>query len=211
MILSLKPKKPGETGRLNPKEDVSLLVSRAQDGDANAFGQLVRLHQDDVFRMVYYRIRSKTDSEDITQDAFLKAFRSIGKLKHPERFRSWLSRITLNCLRDHLKKERLLRLYRTAIGGTAETGIETVPDKGLSPEQSALAQEFWRKTGAALGTLSRMEREVFILRFFDRHGLREISEVLGRSESTVKTHLYRAVRKMKCKALFRDLQPGGMR
>ena len=73
-----------------------LLVQDARNGDAVAFHQLVDLYQPSIFRMVYYRIRSKMDAEDITQDVFLKAYENLGKLKSADVFRSWLYRIAAN-------------------------------------------------------------------------------------------------------------------
>ena len=65
-------------------------------------------------------------------------------------------------------------------------------------------QEFWSRVHIMLDRLSQMEKEVFLLRFFDDLGIREISEVINKSQSTVKTHLYRALKKFKNDEAFRD-------
>ena len=89
-----------------------VLVNQAKDGNRSAFAQLVDQFHAEVFRMVYYRIRSRSDAEDIAQDVFLKAFQKISTVKDASRFRGWLFSITLNRIRDFQRKKRFRSLFK---------------------------------------------------------------------------------------------------
>ena len=84
---------------------ITSLVERARDGDRTAFEQLVSLFQDSIFRMVYYRTRSRMDAEDLTQEVFIKAFENLSNLRDLERFRTWLFRMAVNRVRDFHRQE----------------------------------------------------------------------------------------------------------
>ncbi len=147
--------------------------------------------------MAYYRTRSSVDSEDLTQDIFMQAFTKLPRLKNSERFRTWLFTIGVNRLRDFHRKKRVLALLGQATQmDEPELPHETVGDPA-EPLDNLLRKEFWEKIASFLGALSRFEREVFLLRFMDHLSIKEIAEVLRKSESAVKTHLYRALRKFR--------------
>lgn len=173
------------------------LVERARDGDRRAFERLTGLYQARIFRMVYIRTQSRTDAEDLTQDIFLQAFRSVSKLKAPDLFRPWLFRIAHNRVRDHHRRRRIVSFF-----GLSRQD-EEIATAGEPPaeQEDALAdlmrKEFWGEVESFLGNLPASEREVFRLRFLDQLGIREAAEVLGKHESTVKTHLYRAIAKFR--------------
>jgi len=181
------------------------LVNQAKDGNRSAFAQLVDQFQADVFRMVYYRIRSRADAEDIAQDVFLKAYQKISSVKDVTRFRGWLFSITLNRIRDFQRKKRFRSLFKVE-----DDNIEyEPPDKtGIDQPEAldhVLRKDFWRQIRLILNKLSKMEREVFLLRFFDHLNINEIAGVLKKNESTIKTHLYRALAKFKKEPGIRQL------
>jgi RNA polymerase sigma-70 factor (ECF subfamily) len=194
---------PSSTMPPSPKHITSLgertreLVLSAKAGSTRAFHRLADLHQDAVFRMVYHRVHSRMDAEDLTQDIFLKAFRHLNKLKTPERFRSWLFSIALNRVRDFIRQQKLRRLFGLAAVDTDEP--ETDPEDPAAPDGLSRVerQEFWETVETIMHTMSTMEREVFTLRFIDQLGIASIARVLKKAESTVKTHLYRAIAKFK--------------
>jgi RNA polymerase sigma factor (sigma-70 family) len=179
-------------------------VEAAQTGDHTAFHRLVDHFQPEIFRMLYYRTRSRMDAEDLTQDVFLKAYKHLTRLQSPQVFRSWLYRIAVNRVNDHFRKQRFRALFGN-VSMDDETFQETekmaVPPQG--PE-TLERKEFWHQVEKMLNTLSRTEREVILLRFFDQLSIKEMTMTLNKNESTVKTHLYRALKKMK--AAFGDMQ-----
>lgn len=180
------------------------LVEEAQAGDQLAFHRLVDHFQPEIYRMLYYRTRSKLDAEDLTQDVFLKAYKHLARLQSPVVFRSWLYRIAVNRMNDYFRKKRFRALFGN-VSMDDETFQET-EEMAVSPQaaNNLDRKEFWLQVEKMLDALSRMEREVFLLRFFDQLSLKEITAALGKNESTVKTHLYRALKKIK--TAFGDMQ-----
>lgn len=176
------------------------LVVKAQAGDQTAFHRLVDHFQPEIFRMIYYRSRSQMDAEDLTQDVMLKACKNIGRLKSPEVFRSWLYRIAVNRLRDYYRKIQFKSLF--GFVSMDEEDFHESEEMAVAPEAEGgmSRKDFWRQIEQMLTTLSNMEKEVFLLRFFDQLTIKEISAALKKNESTIKTHLYRALRKFKSMA-----------
>ncbi len=186
------------------------MVEKAKAGDRLAFHCLVDQFQPEIYRMIYYRTRSRMDAEDLTQDVFLKAFKNIGGLTSPEVFRSWLYRIAVNRVRDHYRRKQFKSLF--GLVSTDDDNFYESEEMAVAPEaEGGLARrDFWRQVERMLGKLSRMEREVFTLRFLDQLSINEISTTLKRNESTVKTHLYRALNKVKTMAADLDAVREGM-
>lgn len=178
-------------------ESVGELAAEARSGSRFAFTQLADRYHERIFKMVYYRTRSQMDAEDITQEVFLQAFRSIHRLKDPNRFEGWIYRIAMNRITDHYRKKKFRSLFSPLLDTDREDGEETAADESTDTVDQVIRAEFWSRVRSLLEQLPRMEKEVFLLRFFDELGIREISQVLGKSESTVKTHLYRALAKFK--------------
>jgi len=191
-----------------PGNQVSSLVVQAREGDRNAFEKLIEIHQNEIFRLVYFRTRSRMDSEDLTQDIFMSAFRYLPQLKDSDRFRPWLYRIALNRVHDFHRKNKFLAFF----GMTEDRGETNAVDVELHRDPGALdnviRQEFWSHVKKLSKRFSSMEREVFSLRFIDDLNLREIAQTLNRSESAVKTHLYRAIKKFKDDSALSDFLQG---
>ncbi|MDR3555875.1 MAG: RNA polymerase sigma factor [Syntrophobacteraceae bacterium] len=187
---------------------LSTLVEKAREGDREAFEKLIVLHQDEIFRLVFFRTRSKIDSEDLTQDIFFSAFKYLPQLKDSDRFRPWLYRIALNRVHDFHRKNKFLAY----LGMTESREDADVPD--IEPHRNpgaldtVIRKEFWAHVKRLAKRFSRMEKEVFFLRFVDELNLREIAETLHKSESAVKTHLYRAIRKFKEDTSLSDFLQG---
>ena len=211
VITESMPKTDQPTSSNSPGRLVSqtaALINNAKEGSVLAFNQIVDLYQEDIFRMVYYRTHSKMDSEDITQDVFLKAFKNLSSLKDVNRFKSWLYRIALNRIRDFYRKKRVLNLFKNL--NDDDGSVPTDSNSKNTPEvvENLIKKEFWETIGQTTDKLSHMEREVFLLRFFDHLSIKEISHTLKRSESTVKTHLYRSLLKFKNEHSIRQLRDG---
>jgi len=140
---------------------IHFLVEKARDGSRVAFADLVDLFQEDLFRMVYYRTRSRMDSEDIAQDVFIQAFKNLSKLRETNRFRGWLFSIALNRIRDFHRKKKFWRLSTTSDSGNKTDQ----PDSGIHANPKALdnlvKKDFWKRIGSFLDKLPRMEKEVY--------------------------------------------------
>jgi len=157
--------------------------------------------------MAYYRTGVAMDAEDITQEIFFQMVKSIPKLKDPARFSSWLYRIAINRIKDYHRKKKLLRYFWVS---SENDTIEAHAQNHINnPAEGVDKIEFWQEFFQAMGHLSPLEREVFILRFVDQLQIKEIVDVLSKNESTVKTHLYRALKKFKRNTLLHALLEDG--
>ncbi len=182
-------------------EPLAELVVKARAGDRAAFDRIIGLSSARIFRMAYYRVRSSMDAEDITQDVFIRAWENLPRLSDPERFSPWLYRIAMNRVMDHGRKRKFLDLFRRPAAREDPDGDQEetdFPDTATpSPLTQVMAGEFRERLDAFSRGLSRMEREIFSLRFLDELSLKEIAQTLEKDESTVKTHLYRAISKFR--------------
>jgi len=176
---------------------VTSLVEKARGGDRAAFGQLVDLFQGPIFRMVYYRTRSPMDAEDLTQEILFKAFENLSKLRDSEKFRAWLFRMAINRVRDYYRKKRILAIFKTRDDDSEADPAEMEREDGPDALDHVMREEFWEHVKYFAKRLSRWEKEVFFLRFMDHLSIREIAQVLNKSESAIKTHLYRGLKKFK--------------
>lgn len=176
--------------------EVASLVERARSGDRVGFQELVSMFQEDIYRLAYYRTFSQMDAEDLTQEVFERAYRKISNLQDPQRFRAWLYSIAVNRCNDFLRKRKFLAMLKLR---TAEE--QDVRNTDVDTDNKFTAgierKRFWKEVRTMLGRLSAMEREVFTLRFMDHRNISEIAAILDKKESTVKTHLYRALKKVR--------------
>lgn len=175
------------------------IVIRASKGDHDAFQHLVGQFQDAIFRMVFFRIHSEMDAQDITQEVFMAAVKNINRLKSPDQFKNWLYRIAVNRVTDYMRKKKFAAIFSPFSVSETRTSSDDVPHSNENqwPETPLFKKEFWKNVRTLTASLSSMEKEVFVLRFFDQQELSEIAAILDKGESTVKTHLYRAIKKIK--------------
>jgi RNA polymerase sigma-70 factor (ECF subfamily) len=176
------------------------LVAKARNGDRMAFHRLVDHFQPEIYRMIFYRTHSRMDAEDLTQDVMLKAYKHITRLKSPEVFRSWLYRIAVNRVKDYYRRQKFQSLF--GFVSMDQEGFHETGEMAAAPEVDGgmSKKDFWKQIGRMLTRLSALEKEVFLLRFFDQLTIKEMSAALHKSESTIKTHLYRALRKIRAMA-----------
>ena len=173
-------------------DDTSELVQRAQGGELAAFNTLVIRHQNAAYSLAFRFLRSRESAEDVTQEAFLRAYRALGGF-HGERFRSWLLRIVANAARDELRrrKRRPQRSLDEARDDPDMPSIDPV-EPGLGPEARAEQTDLRRVLEQALAQLPEDWRLVVLLS--DVHGL-SYDEVAAAAElplGTVKSRLSRA-------------------
>ena len=189
-------------------EQLSPLVEKAREGDRDAFEKLMTLHQDEIFRLVYFRTRSRIDSEDLTQDIFMSALKYLPQLKDSDRFRPWLYRIALNRVNDFHRKNKFLAYFGFTDTKEDADIADIEPHRDGGALDTVIRKEFWSHVKRLMKRFSRMEKEVFFLRFMDDLNLREIAQTLHRSESAVKTHLYRAIRKFRADTTLSEFLKG---
>jgi RNA polymerase sigma-70 factor (ECF subfamily) len=159
------------------------------------FDEVVRLYRPRIFRFLMASLGDRDLAESLTQDCFLKAYTARHQFRGDSSLATWLTRIALNLVRDHLRSRRMRFWQRTR-----ETALdildvsEWIPDSACSPEDTCLQQERVREIWKSVEKLSRQQRTVFLLRFVEEMELSEIAATTGMNTSTVKSHLYRALR-----------------
>lgn len=176
---------------------LAALVSRCVGGDNTAWEALVRREQRRVYGLCYRFTGSAADSEDLTQDVFLKVYRSL-KTFDPARasFSVWLTALTRNLLVDHYRRSRLERASESLdepLGEESEgqTRAERLPDPRAGQEQHVAGQELRSRVQAALARVTPELREAVILRDLQDLDYREIADVLGIPQGTVKSRISR--------------------
>ena len=183
-------------------------VAQAIAGNRLATEQLADLYYQTVFRMVYYRTRSKSDAEDLTQEIFMQMVKYLPRLKDKNRFRPWLFRIALNKVRDFHRKRQFLTFFGSNSDNPQAEGADGAQSQIGTPADALIQKEFWQQFRQLGDSLPRQEREVFLLRFEDNLKIKEIARILKKSESTVKTHLYRALKKFRQNSELRNMLKG---
>ncbi len=177
------------------------LIRAAQQGDHEAFEQLVRLYDQSVLRLALNLLRSEEDARDAYQEAFLKAYRNLGSFRFECSFYTWLYRIVTNICLDHLRKRTIRREESPVIEtwNGARDLFDAVEDGRAEahPERNLLRRELARRIEDALSRLAPRERLVFELKHYQGLRLRVIGEMLDTTEETAKNCLYRATQKLR--------------
>ncbi|MCP3964067.1 MAG: sigma-70 family RNA polymerase sigma factor [bacterium] len=182
------------------KDETAAIVARARAGEEGAFGLLVESHSRDVFRLAYRMTGNRENADDVVQEAFLRAFRSLHRFDERSRFGTWLHRITVNCAMDHLRRSNREASRRQPQAD--ETILERQVSHEPGPERLAESGQIELQVERALGTLSPIERSAFVLRHFEHQSIAEIGHQLGARSSATKHAVFRAVRKLR-----RELAP----
>jgi RNA polymerase sigma-70 factor (ECF subfamily) len=190
--------------------EIAALVENARNGNRSSFQELVNLFQIDIYRLAYYRTFSQMDAEDLTQDVFEQAYRKLATLHEPQRFRAWLYSIAINRCNDFLRKRKYMGMLLKR-RSQEEEHSNTERNMDASYSNRIDKKTFWKQVKTMLAKLSVMEREVFTLRYMDHRNINEIASILNKNESTIKTHLYRALNKVRAHSEFfkeyRELTP----
>ncbi len=159
------------------------------------FDEVVRLYRPRIFRFLMSSLGDRDLAESLTQDCFLRAYNARHQFRGDASINTWLTRIALNLVRDHLRSRRIRFWQKTRESAIDLVDIsDWVPDKAASAEAAILQRERVKQVWKVVNDLSRQQRTVFILRFVEEMELSEIAETTGMNTSTVKSHLYRALR-----------------
>lgn len=177
--------------------DEQALIERAQRGDMDAFHELVEHSKINVYRLAYDLTGNRHDAEDLSQEVYIKAFRSLAQFRGSSKWSTWLYRITVNTANDSRRpKMRSATEYRDDMG-TTDTGLQYEDRGSISPVRAAASGVTQRHIEEALATLSPQERAVFVLRHYHDLPIRQVAETMAIAEGTVKAYLFRAVQRLR--------------
>ena len=171
--------------------DEKHILARARRGELPAFEELVRRHEKRVYAVALRSSGSPEDAEDITQEGFLRAWRSIEEFRGDSGFSTWLFRITMNLCVDHARHKHAQPQTQPLVMGEEESE-RPLPDTAPTPEEHLDNSELGRELAAALDEVSEEHRRIVLLRDVSGMSYTEIAEVLEISEGTVKSRLSRA-------------------
>jgi RNA polymerase sigma-70 factor (TIGR02952 family) len=179
--------------------DVWALVHRAQEGDAEAFGELYDNYVTMVHRYVYHRVGNRATAEDVTSETFVRALRRIDSLSFQGRdVGAWLVTIARNIIRDHVKSSR----YRLEVSTADMRDADQATD---GPEDAVVQHLTNQQLLACVQQLGSEQQECIVLRFLHGMSVSETAEIMGKKDGAIKALQHRAVRRLA------GLLPDGLR
>jgi RNA polymerase sigma-70 factor, ECF subfamily len=184
------------------RESDAIAVERTLAGDRDAFRVLVERHSQNVFRLAYRLTGNRHDTEEVVQEAFLRAYQKLGQFEARSNFGTWVFRIAANYAIDRMRQRRKEDARRempivNAQDETEHDPLAKVADAAPSPERLTQSIELRKQMEDALATLSHAERTAFVMRHWEGCGIEEIAAVLKSNTSAAKNTVFRAVQKLR--------------
>ena len=178
----------------------ALAEAGRHDEAREQFAELVLRHQRRASRIALHYMRDAAEADEAVQDAFLRAFRHFGGFRDELPFEVWFTRILINGCLDRIKaRGRRERWFppRPNVDSGGPDPIEAAAGTERTPEETLLGRERRRLIASALRQLPERQRLVFLLSQVEGCSSREVGAITGLNESTVRVHLFRAVRKLR--------------
>jgi len=193
--------------------DEKRLTDRLIEGEAGAFREFVEIYKQRIYGIAFELTRNHADADDVSQAVFIKVFRSMKTFKKDACLNSWLYRIAVNAAIDHLRKrsffppEKALSLP----GRLADDSVPRSSDHSPDPQRETETILMRKKIDDALARISEREKTVFLLRHYHDLSLKEIAETLGLTLGSVKSYLFRSVKKLQKELglVPAPVEPGG--
>ena len=175
-----------------------MLVKKARSGDDGAFSEIVRLYQNSVYNSALYIAKNREDALDISQEVFLKLWRTLGSFRGESSLKTWIAKITRTCAIDYVRSRNQKTAAPLVYEDDEEKPID-IPDTDTSsnPQESYERDENISAVRRAVASLPDPLREILIMREFQGLSYAEIADALGVSEGTVKSRISRAREQVK--------------
>jgi RNA polymerase sigma-70 factor (ECF subfamily) len=184
-------RKPGELPRGGTALEREVIL-RAQQGDPDAFAELVREHQEAAFRVAYLIVRDEAEARDVAQEALVRAYRSLRRFDANEPFRPWLLKIVTNSALNSVRAAKRRRSMGERYEQLASPNT-TAPSPEREVESANEASRVWQ----AVRALDPQDQALLYLRYFLDSSERETAAAIGRPAGTVKSRLHRVLRKLR--------------
>ena len=186
---------------INSKNEDMELIAKALKGEQKAFERLMSKYQQMIHNLIFRMIYKKEDVEDLTQEAFIKAFNSLEKFDKQFSFATWLCKIATNNCIDYLRKKKLSTFSIDKEIESDEDNMQfEIPDSNFIPDKNILDSERKKILQNAIQNLPEKYRQVIVLRHQEEMDYEEIAEKLDLPLGTIKAHIFRA-REMLYKSL----------
>ena len=173
--------------------DEEKIIQEILGGNRNAFEELVHANQKNVYNLALKMTGNEDDALDISQEAFIKAYRQLDNFRGESKFSVWLYRLTYNLCIDFLRKKpkatTIPLIYQDDDGDVHELEL---PDIRSLPEDESLRRETRKAIAESIGELGKSHREILVMREITGMSYGEIAQTLDLSEGTVKSRLARA-------------------
>lgn len=191
--------------------DEAKLIDGLARGDRAAFREFVEQYKKKIYYLALDMVGNPVDAEDVSQEVFLKVHRSFGTFHKDAKISSWIYRVTYNACIDHLRK-RELTPEPVADEALEARSRSDAPLSGMAashdPARTAESEQLQARIALALENFSPQEKAVFLLRHYDQLMLKEIADSLHLSIGSVKSYLFRAVRKLQKELGAAGIAPG---
>lgn len=171
--------------------DEGEIIDRVLGGDREAFAVLVDTYKGPVFSLAFRMTGSAQDADDLTQESFLRAFQSLGRFRAGERFFPWLYTVSLNVIRNHLRKARALPEQ------AVRKGMPEATDPRKDPAGETASREKCDRLRLYLLRLPPPVREAMVLRFYEGLSFEDVAAVTGDTISSAKMKVYRGLEKIR--------------
>ena len=192
---------PGREADSAAASAVKALQAEGRHAEArDRFAELVSRHQRRAVRIAFHYLRDAADADEAVQDAFIKAYSHLSTFREELPFEVWFTRILINGCLDRIKARTRRERWIVSLpdsGGMDRDLAERTSGGGPSPEDQLLAKERRERLASALARLPDRQRAVFMLSHYEGCTSREVSAITGLNESTVRVHLFRAIRKLR--------------
>ena len=175
------------------------LIDRALAGEQQAYAQILAKYQDMVFSVARQLMGTEEDAEDLAQESFVKAFRSLSKFEQRSKFSTWLYTIVYN---TGLSKLRKKKLQLDPIDND-EQGVQVQDDNFLDGFGTIRSEQRTHYINLCLEELQEIDRTIITLFYFEDQSLQEIAEIVEMTENTVKVKLHRARKRLEKKLTVR--------
>ncbi len=179
------------------------LIQRARNGELGAFREIVERYKKKIYYLSLDLTGNHHDAEDLSQEVFIKAYRSLKNFRGEAKFNSWLYRIAVNtCISQRRKKSVAAMTLQEDFEDDSSPQYFSESESSHNPERSAEAGLMQQHINNALQRLTPKERSVFVLRHYNDLPLKEIAQVLKVTEGTVKSMLFRAIQRLQKELAF---------
>lgn len=176
--------------------DEKKLIARIVNGDTDAFSQIVKAYENQVYNLCLRMCGNRDEAQDLAQEAFVKAWRGLRFYKHEAAFSTWLYRLTSNVCIDYLRRQKRRAVVSLTVDDEEAVQLD-VQDPAPTPEEQALDEQTRQSVAEAMKKLDEEFRMVLTLRVVQERSYEEIAQIMDLKVGTVKSRLARAREKLR--------------